>query len=263
MSDAFSKFDLTGRTAIVTGGSRGMGREIVLGLARAGADVVIASRRIESCEAVAAEVRRETGRDALAYACHIGRWDELDGLVDAAYERFGRVHVLINNAGMSPIYDTPDDVTEALWDKVLDVNLKGAFRLMTLVGRRMLQDGGGSIVNVGSVSAVDPHAGVLPYAAAKAGLNALTLAFARGYGPSVRVNCVMPGAFMTDISEHWDMDEFARDVEGFALQRIAEPDEIVGTMLYLASDASSYTTGAVLRVDGGFLLRPGTGRVAP
>jgi NAD(P)-dependent dehydrogenase (short-subunit alcohol dehydrogenase family) len=263
MTQAFSSFDLTGRTALVTGGSRGLGRETVLALARAGADVLISSRSQESCDALAAEVRDETGRQAVAHACHIGRWDEVDALAEAAYAAFGRIDVLVNNAGMSPVYDTPQDITEALWDKVFDVNLKGAFRLTAVIGERMQRDGRGSIINVSSIAAVEPHAGVIPYAAAKAGLNAITQAFARGLGPAVRVNCVMPGTFLTDISTHWDMERFAREAAGFALQRGAEPQEIVGTMLYLASDASSYTTGAMIRVDGGYAMTPGTGRQVP
>jgi NAD(P)-dependent dehydrogenase (short-subunit alcohol dehydrogenase family) len=257
-----SRFDLTGRTALVTGGSRGLGRETVLALAEAGADVLIASRRVESCERVAAEVRRRTGRRAVAHACHVGRWDEVTALAETAYETFGRVDILVNNAGMSPLYDTPASVTEALWDKVLDVNLKGPFRLTALVGERMARDGGGSIVNVSSVAAIAPHGGVIPYAAAKAGLNAMTQAFARALGPAVRVNAVLPGAFLTDVSRAWDMERFAREARGFALRRAGAPEEIVGTLLYLASDASSYTTGALVEVHGGYLLPPDAGRPA-
>jgi NAD(P)-dependent dehydrogenase (short-subunit alcohol dehydrogenase family) len=247
-------FDLTGRAALITGGSRGLGRETVLGLAGAGADVLISSRRLESCEALAELVERETGRRAVPYACHVGHWDELEGLIDAAYRAFGRLDVLVNNAGMSPVYETTADVGEELWDKVIAVNLKGPFRLCALAGPRMAAAGGGSIINVSSIAAETPHGGVIPYAAAKAGLNAMTLGYARAFGPKVRVNAIMAGTFLTDISSHWDMDLFEREAEGFALKRGAAPDEIVGTMLYLASDASSYTTGAVLRVDGGYVL---------
>jgi NAD(P)-dependent dehydrogenase (short-subunit alcohol dehydrogenase family) len=261
VTDPTALFDLSGRTAIVTGGSRGLGRQAVLAFARAGADVVIASRRAESCEALAAEVREKTGRKALAHPCHVGNWDELDGLVDAAYEAFDSVDILVNNAGMSPVYDSPIEITEALWDKVIDVNLKGAFRLSALVGTRMVADGRGSIINISSVGAVDPSGIIIPYAAAKAGLNAMTVAYARALGPAVRVNSILPGTFLTDISEHWDRERADLEMEGFALQREAEPEEIVGTMLYLASDASSYTTGAMVRVDGGYLQMAGTKRV--
>ena len=134
-------FDLSGRVALVTGGSRGLGKEIVLGLAAAGADVVIASRKLDNCKAVAEEVETTTGRQALPVACHVGHWDQLEGLVDAAYDRFGKVDVLVNNAGMSPLYPDLMSVTEELYDKVFAVNLKGPFRLSVLVGTRMVQNG--------------------------------------------------------------------------------------------------------------------------
>jgi NAD(P)-dependent dehydrogenase (short-subunit alcohol dehydrogenase family) len=244
-------FDLTGKVALVTGGTRGLGREMVAGLAQAGADVVIASRDAEACAAYAAEVTAATGRRALPYGVHVGHWDELDGLVEAAYAAFGQVDVLVNNAGMSPLYDSVDAVSEALFDKVIAVNLKGPFRLSALVGTRMAAGAGGSIINVSSAAAVRPRADVLPYAAAKAGLNALTAGLARTFGPTVRCNAIMAGTFLTDISRAWDHDRFAERARGFALQRGAQPREIVGTALYLASDASSYTTGAVITVDGG------------
>ncbi len=242
---------LSGKVALVTGGSRGLGRAMVLGFARAGADVVIASRKVEACEALAAEVEATTGRRAMAQACHVGQWGALEALVDAAYGRFGHVDVLVNNAGMSPMYPRPVDVTEELYDKVLDVNLKGPFRLMALVGTRMAEGDGGSIINISSTAAIRPGPHVIPYAAAKAGLNAMTEAFAHAYGPKVRVNCIMPGPFLTDISKAWDMEAFQRQARQFALRRGGEPEEIVGAALYFASDASSYTTGAVLRIDGG------------
>jgi NAD(P)-dependent dehydrogenase (short-subunit alcohol dehydrogenase family) len=237
---------------VVTGGSRGLGREMVLALAGAGADVVIASRKLDACEELAAEVRETTGRRALAVACHVGRWDDVGALADAAYAELGRVDVLVNNAGMSPLYPDVGAITEDLWDKVLDVNLKGPFRLTAIVGERMRRDGGGSIVNVSSVASTHPRPDVVPYAAAKAGVNAITEAFAHAFGPTVRVNCIVPGTFLTDISKAWDMDAFERRAEGFALRRGGEPHEIAGTLLYLASDASSYTTGALLPVDGGY-----------
>ncbi len=249
---AENRFDLSGRVALVTGGSRGLGRSMVLGFARAGADVVIVSRKLESCQELAAVVRRETGRRAAPYACHIGHWDELDGLVDFAYSEFGRVDVLVNNAGMSPLYESLGDVSEDLWRKVLDVNLSGPFRLSALVGARMAGTGG-SIINVSSVASLFPGPDEIPYAAAKAGLNAITVAFARALGPTVRVNCIVAGTFLTDVAESWDAALFTRQAQGFALGRGGQPDEIVGAALYLASDASSYTTGALLRIDGGYL----------
>ncbi len=243
-------FDLSAKVVLVTGGSRGLGREMVLAFADAGADVVIASRKIEACRAVAAEVEQR-GRRALPYACHVGRWDELDGLVDAAYGAFGRVDVLVNNAGMSLLYERVTDVTEAMWDKVAGLNVKGVFRLSALVGTRMAEGAGGSIINVSSTGSIRPRGDILPYAAAKAGVNALTVGFAQAFGPNVRVNCIMAGPFLTDIAKAWDMDAFALGAQRHALKRGGAPHEVVGAALYFASDASSYTTGAVLRVDGG------------
>jgi NAD(P)-dependent dehydrogenase (short-subunit alcohol dehydrogenase family) len=242
--------DLSGRVALVTGGSRGLGRSIVRGLAAAGANVVIASRKLDACEEVAAEIQK-TGREALAYACHVGRWEDLDGLADAAYERFGRVDILVNNAGMSPVYDKVTGVNEKLWDSTLAVNLKGPFRLTALVGSKMAETDGGSIINISSIGAIHPAPDIIPYVAAKAGLNAITIGFAHALGPKVRVNCVMPGGFRTDVTKAWDWDTFNEAAQRFALRRIGEPDEIIGTILYLASDASSFTTGAVFPVDGG------------
>jgi NAD(P)-dependent dehydrogenase (short-subunit alcohol dehydrogenase family) len=251
VTDRGDRFDLTDNVALVTGGSRGLGRSMVLALAEAGCDVVVSSRKQEACEEVAAVVRDRTGRRALAHACHVAHWDELEPLADAAYAEFGRVDVLVNNAGMSPLYDRVVDIDEDLWDKVLGVNLKGPFRLSAVIGTRMAEAGGGSIINVSSSGAVRPYGGIIPYSAAKAGLNAMTMAFADAFGPDVRVNCIMPGAFRTDVTAHWGDEMIAAAGNAVPLKRIGEPDEIVGTTLWLASEASSYVTGAVIPVTGG------------
>jgi NAD(P)-dependent dehydrogenase (short-subunit alcohol dehydrogenase family) len=250
--DPRALFDLSGRVALVTGGSRGLGREMVLAMAAAGADVVISSRKLDACEELAEEVRSSTGRRALAVAAHAGRWNDMDALADAAHAEFGRVDVLVNNAGMSPLYDDVAAVSEELWDKTVGVNLKGPFRLTALVGSRMAAGEGGSIINVASVAARYPKPEVIPYAAAKAGLVAMTQAFAHAWGTKVRVNAILPGSFLTDISRAWDADAFAAEAERYAMKRGGRPDEIVGAALYLASDASSFTTGASLDVDGGY-----------
>jgi NAD(P)-dependent dehydrogenase (short-subunit alcohol dehydrogenase family) len=244
-------FDLAGRTALVTGGSRGLGRAMAYGLSRCGAHVIVASRNGEACVEFAAELTKTTGVPARGIAAHVGRWTDLDRLADEAWSAFGSVEVLVNNAGMSPLYGTELDVTEELFDKVIGVNLKGPFRLTALLGSRMAQGHGGSIINISSAGAVHPRPGILPYAAAKAGLNAITAGFAHAFGPSVRVNAIMAGTFRTDVSKSWDAEAFARRAEGFAAQRGGEPEEIVGAALYLASDLSSYTTGSILTVDGG------------
>jgi len=243
-------FDLTGRVALVTGGSRGLGREISLGLAGAGADVVVVSRKLDACVAVAGEIEA-VGRRALALACHVGKWDQIDRMLQTVEERFGRIDVLVNNAGMSPVYESPQSISEELFDKTLAVNLKGPFRLVTRVGAAMAAGSGGSIINISSTAAERPGRDVMPYAAAKAGLGALTIAAACAFGPAVRVNTVMPGAFRTDATAAWDPRAVAEMAARWPLSRLAEPGEIVGAVLYLASSASSYCTGATITVDGG------------
>jgi NAD(P)-dependent dehydrogenase (short-subunit alcohol dehydrogenase family) len=244
------RFDLSGRVALVTGSSRGLGREIALAFAAAGADLVISSRKPEPCERVAEEVRA-MGREALAHPCHVGDWSQNDALADAAFEHFGKVDVLVNNAGIAPLYPDPLSLTEELWDKTLAVNLKGPFRLSANVGSRMMAAGRGSIINVSSVGAIQVRGGSLAYGAAKAGVNAITVGFAEAFSPQVRVNCIMPGPFATEISDQWDWDAFRRAARAYPLRRAGRPDEVIGAALYFASDASSYTTGTVLAVDGG------------
>lgn len=243
-------FDLTGRIALITGGTRGLGRAMVLAFAQAGADVIVSSRKQDACDAVAAEISA-LGRRCQGYACHVGRWSEIDRLVERVYLEFGRVDILVNNAGISPLYADTESVTEELWDKVVGVNLKGPFRLTALVGTRMAAGEGGSIINVSSIGSLRPNKDTIPYCAAKAGLNVLTAGFADAFGPRVRVNTIMPGPFYTDISAGWDHDAFAEQRKTFPLRRGGQPEELVGAALYFASDASSFTTGATLVVDGG------------
>lgn len=243
--------DMTGKIVLITGGSRGLGREMALGFAAAGADVAVVSRKMEACVETADAITA-LGRRAFAHACHVGDWDQIDDMIEAVYGHFGKVDVLINNAGMSPLYGAPMEISEALYDKVLDVNLKGPFHTCQVVGTRMFEGDGGAIVNISSVAAIRPRKNVITYAAAKAGVNALTEAFADAYGPKVRVNCIMPGPFLTDISRAWDMDQFARRAEEtIAMKRGGQPDEVVAAALYLASDHAGYTTGAIIKIDGG------------
>lgn len=243
-------FDLTDRVVLVTGGSRGLGREMAFAAARCGADVVIASRKLEACAATATEIEAETGRSAMPYGVHVGHWDELPGLFDAVHRRFGKIDVLVNNAGMSPVYEQQSDVTEKMFDAVVNLNLKGPFRLSALIGEQMMAAGGGSIINVSTHGSLRPHPSFIPYAASKAGLNVMTEALAQAFGPKVRVNTLMPGPFLTDISKAWNFGD-TNPFGHFALQRAGNPPEIVGAALFLMSDASSYTTGSILRVDGG------------
>ncbi|HEY2205937.1 MAG TPA: glucose 1-dehydrogenase [Pseudonocardia sp.] len=243
--------DFTGRVVLVTGGSRGMGRAMVEAFAARGASVVIASRKLEACRELAEQVREWHGVPALPVACNVSSWADCDALVEAAYGEFGRVDVLVNNAGLSPLYASLDEVSEALFDKVIGVNLRGPFRLGSAVGTRMAAGEGGSIINISSVAAVRPGPHELPYAAAKAGLNVLTEGMAQAFGPRVRVNAVQAGPFRTDIAKAWSAETVREMEETLALRRVGEADEIVGAVLYFASPAASFTTGAVLRVDGG------------
>ena len=256
MPDNHELLPLEGRVALVTGGSRGLGRQMVSAFAGAGADVVIASRKQAACDEVAREVRETTGQRALAVSCHVGRWSEVQTLVDTVYAELGRVDVLVNNAGMAPLYPSLAEVGEELFDKVLAVNLKGPFRLSALVGSRMAEGDGGSIINISSVAAIKPTPDDLPYAAAKAGLDALTAGFALAHGPKVRVNTIMAGPFLTDIASAWDDSAFDTVSARHPLRRCGEPGEIVGAALYLATDASSFTTGSIVRVDGGMAVAP-------
>ncbi|HET6870261.1 MAG TPA: SDR family oxidoreductase [Solirubrobacteraceae bacterium] len=243
-------FDLTGRLAVVTGGTRGLGLAMVRAFASAGAEVVVVSRKPDACNEVVAMLRSE-GLKAAGCACHVGHWDELEPLVERVYDEFGRIDVLVNNAGISPLYPKLSQVSEELFDKVIGVNLKGPFRLAALVGERMVAAGGGSIINVSSTGAIRPTSDIVPYAAAKAGVNAMTIGLAHAFGPTVRVNAVMPGPFLTTIARAWDMDVFAERARTFPMRRAGQSEEIVGAALYLASDASTYTTGSIMVVDGG------------
>lgn len=240
-------FDLTGKVALVTGGSRGLGLEMVRAFAAHGADVIIASRKIDNCEAAADEVRA-MGRRALAVATHVGKWAEIDRLIDTAYAAFGRVDILVNNAGMGPRMPS-HDVTEQLFDSVLNLNFKGPFRLASQIAKRMRDGEGGTIINVSSTGGAMPLPEVVPYGSAKAALNAMTLSFAHEYGPMVRVNTLSAGPFLTDIARSWS--EQARAKAANALGRPGKPQEVVTSALFLASPASSYVTGTLLRCDGG------------
>ncbi len=246
-----STLDASGKVVVVTGASKGLGRAMALGFAEAGADVVAASRRLDACEAVATAIRAR-GRRASAFSCHVGNWEQCAALVDATVAEFGRIDVLVNNAGIAPVPPSLLGVTEDLFDKTIAVNLKGPLRLSALAAEHM--PAGGSIVNVSSKASLHPTAFTVVYAAAKAGLNALTKAAANEFGPrGIRVNAIVCGTFHTD-SLHASVPtaELQAQMAGnISLGRIAEADEIVGTALYLASDASSYLTGALITLDGG------------
>jgi NAD(P)-dependent dehydrogenase (short-subunit alcohol dehydrogenase family) len=240
-----------GKVVVVTGASKGLGRAMALGFGEAGADVVVASRKLESCQQVADEISARGGR-VLAVSCHVGDWDQCEALIDAAVDRFGRIDVLVNNAGIAPVPPSLLGVTADLFDKTIAVNLRGPLRLTALAVEHMPP--GGSVINVSSKAALHPTSFTVVYAAAKAGLNALTKAAANEFGPrGIRVNAIVCGTFHTDSFHHSMPTEAAQAdmASRISLGRIASADEIVGTALYLASDASSYVTGDLILVDGG------------
>jgi len=252
MTNAARLYDFSGKVVVITGGSRGLGHAMALGFATAGARVAVASRKLPACEATVEEIRA-LGSDGSAHAIHVGKWADCDRLVEEVYARWGRADVLINNAGLSPLAPSAIELSEELFDKIIGVNLKGPFRLSSLFGTRMAAGEGGAIINVSSTASIRADSDMAVYGAAKAGLNLLTQTFAQEYGPKVRVNCIMCGPFHTDISRGWsrtpEYTQKAKDT--FPLQRAGDPDEVVGAALYFASPASSFTTGAVLVVDGG------------
>jgi NAD(P)-dependent dehydrogenase (short-subunit alcohol dehydrogenase family) len=247
-------FDLAGKVAIVTGGSKGLGFAMASGFAEAGADVVVASRKLEACERAAKEIHEATGRRCLPVACHVGDWEQCAALVETTVAELGRIDVLVNNAGIAPSVPRLVDVTEALFDKTIGVNLKGPLRLGALAAERMTE--GGTILNISSVASVRPMPFTAVYACAKAGLNVLTSIMAQEYAAKgIRVNGIVCGTFWTDSFRRSVPSEeaTAAAARGNRLGRVADPAEIVGTALYLASDASSYTTGQMIAVDGGVL----------
>ena len=242
-------YRLDGRIAIVTGGSRGIGRAISEGFALAGAKVVVASRKLDAREDTVRAIEA-AGGEALAVACHMGELADLERLVSATVERFGGIDVLVNNAA-NALAQPFGQITPEAWEKSFAVNLRGPFRLSSLVGTRMNEGDGGSILNISTIGSIAPSPGEVPYGAAKAGMNSMTIAMARAWAPKVRVNCIQPGPFLTDIAKAWDADALTHIGAGISLGRAGEPHEIVGAALYLASDASSIMTGAILRLDGG------------
>ncbi|MFI5957474.1 SDR family NAD(P)-dependent oxidoreductase [Cryptosporangium sp. NPDC051539] len=242
---------MDGKVALVTGATRGLGHAMATALAEAGATVIVASRKLDACADAAGRIAARTGADVHPLRLHVGEWDAIEPAIDSIVADHGGLDVLVNNAGIAPLAPTLLAVGESLFDKTIEVNLKGPFRLMAVAGDRMAKAGGGSIINISSIGAERPSPAEAMYAAAKNGLNALTRAFAQEYAPAVRVNCVMPGAFATDMAQNWD-DEFrAVVIGGLPAGRLGRPEELGGLVVHLASDASSYTTGALIPVDGG------------
>lgn len=258
MKKSAHQIDLSGKVALVTGGSRGLGRAIALGLAAAGADVVVASRKLDSCREVATEIEA-LGRRALAVSAHMGDTDAIDALVATTLGEMGRVDILINNAGINPAMGALGDLQPSLFDKMYAVNVKGPWYLASRLAPAMAASGGGSIINMISVSGLKPAAYQGFYSSSKAALEAMGKVMAVEWaGQGIRVNAVAPGSYHSDL-----FDSTAAAIPGFsegaaaacAQNRIAASEEILGPILFLASDLGSYTTGSTVVADGGYLIK--------
>ncbi len=248
-------FDLAGRVALVTGGSRGIGRAVALLLARQGATVAVASRRIDGCEAVAAEIRAAGGA-ASAYGCHIGEPAQVDALLAEIDARHGRLDILVNNAATNPYFGPSIDMDLSAWQKTVDVNIRGYFWTSIGAARRMMRNGRGAIVNVASVNAFRPMEGQACYSLTKAAIVNMTQGLAKEWARAgIRVNALVPGLVETRFAAaiHENAGLRAAMERGVPMGRIAQPEEMAGAVLYLVSDAASYTTGSCLTADGGWL----------
>ncbi len=254
---AQNEFSLAGKAALVTGGSRGIGRATALGFAQAGADVIVASRKLADLEQVAAEIK-STGRKSLAVAAHIGHMDEIPSLVEKAVNKFGRIDILVNNAGVGIVWTPAIDLEERAWDVIMNLNLKGMFFLSQAVARVMKEQGGGCIINVSSVDGQRAEVNNSAYCISKAAVIMATKSLAKEWAPhKIRVNCISPGFISTRLMDsRWEVDPGNKPeiVSRILLGGLGKPEYLVGTMVYLASDAASYVTGENITVDGGYML---------
>ncbi|MBI5966298.1 MAG: SDR family oxidoreductase [Deltaproteobacteria bacterium] len=249
-------FSLKGKVALITGGSRGIGRAIALAFAEAGADVVVCSRNKKppELEKVAEEIRA-MGRKALAIPAHVGKKEDVQNLVQKTLQEFGRIDILVNNAGGNPVLSTLVSLEEEAFEKVMEVNLKGAFLMTKAVAREMIKQGGGRIINISSISGLRARAdGTGAYCISKAAMNMMTQVLARELAPhNILVNAIAPGSIKTEFSRvNWtDPERRAQRITEIELKRFGEPEEVMGLALFLASAASSFITGEIIRVDGG------------
>ena len=245
-------FSLNGKVVLITGASRGIGRTAAIGMAQAGADIAIASRKLPDLEKAADEIRK-TGRKCLPVAAHVGRQEDRDNLVKRVVEEFGKIDILVNNAATNPTMAQAMDIDDRAWDSIMNLNLKGLFFLSQAVAKVMKEKGGGKIINIASIAGISPD--MLPiYSISKAGVIMATKVMAQQWAQyNIRANVVAPGMVKTGFSQPlWSNPDILKAVTGRnPMGRIADPEEMVGAIIYLASDASSYVTGQVLAVDGG------------
>jgi NAD(P)-dependent dehydrogenase (short-subunit alcohol dehydrogenase family) len=255
MTNAPSPFDLKNKIALVSGGSRGIGKSICKALAAHGAHVIVASRKAADCEQVAAEIRRENG-SAEAMACHIGEMAQIESVFEAIERKHGRLDILVNNAATNPYFGHITDTDLSAFNKTIDVNIRGYFFMSSIGIKLMAKNGGGSVINVASINGVKPGALQGIYSISKAAVISMTQAFAKECAAmGVRVNALLPGLTDTKFAATLVNNDEIREavLKDVPLNRVAQPDEMAGAVLYLASSASSYTTGSCITVDGGYL----------
>ncbi len=257
-----SNFSLKDKVALVTGGSRGIGQGIAFGFAKAGANVIVTSRKVQDLESTAAEIRA-FGGEVLVLPAHLGKMEEIQKVVSTVMERYGRLDILVNNAGASPAMGSVLESDERLWDTIMNLNLKGLYFLSQAAAKVMKNQGGGKIINIASIDGFKPEPFVSVYSISKAGVRMITKAFAAELAPfNIQVNAIAPGPISTKMmNSHWfhlstvearkAQEELEKRVP---MRRMGYPDDIAGAAIYLASDASAYTTGAEIVIDGGVLL---------
>ncbi|MBN2223572.1 MAG: glucose 1-dehydrogenase [Deltaproteobacteria bacterium] len=250
------KLKLKGKTAVITGGSRGIGREIALAFAEMGANVVVAGRKLPDLERAAEDIAA-AGGTGLAVAAHAGKTGDLENLVQATVDRFGTIDILVNNAAVNPVFGPIESIDEALFSKMMDVNVKGYLMLARMAMPHMEKAGGGSIINIASVEGFKPSYGTGLYSVTKAAVVMLTKVLALEWAAKkIRVNCIAPGLVRTHFSEFlWKNEEILKlYLEHCPIKRIGQPYEIAGLALFLASELAGYTTGSVFTADGGYLI---------
>ena len=251
-----NKFDLSGKVAVITGSSKGIGEAIARVLAENGATVVISSRKQEACDQVAGAFKAE-GLKAIALACHVGNADERTALIEKTVAALGGVDILVNNAGTNPVFGSLEEASEAIFDQIMTVNVKAPWDLANLCMKSMRKRGGGSIINIGSVEGELPEEGLGIYSVSKAAVSMLTKSQAKEWGKyGIRVNAICPGLIKTKFSAAlWTNEQIMKEIkESSPLGRMGKPDEVAGLALLLASGAGSFITGSLFVADGGFLL---------